>query len=358
MGVWVAGNYTLECFRYLARQGYNLTNITPGIEKADILNILKKLSSNFKTTILAGYPSFVMDILVESKKQKVNLPNSLKILTAGDSFTENWRDEVLKFTTKKNNPEDVISIYGSADAGLMGIETPLSIFLRREAQKNKILFEKLFGKTEKQPALVQFFPEHIYIESLNGELVLTTNTPIPLVRYNIHDVGNVLDFPEMLEILKELGLYKKAKEHNLLNWNLPFVIKHGRTDVSVTYYALNIYPEHIQAGLQNPKLNNYVSGSFKAYNQTTNKHKNEKLVIEVELKNKIKDSHGLVKKISHSILNNLVKFNIEFRKLYAVLGSKAIPKIKLTSQMLLKEGTKKTLLNIKGKKPKIILKNA
>lgn len=356
MGVWVAGNYTLECFRWLSEQGYNITTITPGIEKHDILNILKNLAPNFEKTILAGYPSFVMDILVETKKQKISLTKNFKILTAGDSFSEKWREEALKYLSPNTNKTDIISIYGSADLGVMGFETPLSILIRTTAANNKLFKEKLFGTSEKLPALVQFMPDYIYIESVENELVLTADTAIPLIRYNIHDTGEVISFTDMLEFLKSFNLLQAVQKLKLADWKLPFVIKKGRTDVAVTYYALNIYPEHIEAGLKNSKFSKSISGNFRAYNETVRNEKKENLIIEVEVKGNFKNSNKTLERISSSVLNSLIKLNIEFRKLYNTLGSQATPKIKFVSNILQKSAVPtKTLLYISGKKPKIVL---
>jgi phenylacetate-CoA ligase len=355
MGIWVAGNYTLECFRWISEQGYNITTITPGIEKHDILNILKNLAPNFEKTILAGYPSFVMDILVETKKQKISLTKNFKILTAGDSFSEKWREEALKYLSPNTNITDIISIYGSADLGVMGFETPLSIFTRTAAANNKLFKEKLFGINEKLPALVQFKPDYIYIESVKNELVLTADTAIPLIRYNIHDAGEIISFTDMIKLLKRFKLFNEAKKLKLTNWKLPFIIKNGRTDVAVTYYALNIYPEHIEAGLKNSEFSKSISGNFKAYNETVRNEKKENLIIEVEVKENFKNSNKTLEKISSSVLNSLIKLNIEFRKLYNTLGTQATPKIKLVKNIIQNNtASTKTLLYISGKKPKIV----
>lgn len=356
MGVWVAGNYTLECFRWLAEKGYNITTITPGIEKHDILNILKNLAPNFKKTILAGYPSFIMDLLVETKKQKIPITKNIKILTAGDSFSEKWRDEALKYLGPKANRTSIVSVYGSADLGVMGFETPLSILIRTASVKNKLFKEKLFGTNEKLPALVQFVPDHVYIESIENELVFTADTVMPLIRYNIHDTGEVVSFTDMIKLLRSFNLLNEAQRLKLTDWKLPFIIKKGRTDVAVTYYALNIYPEHIEAGLKNSEFSKSISGNFRAYNETEKNEKKENLIIEVEIKKNLKNYTKILEKISSSVLHNLIKLNIEFRKLYNTLGVEALPKIKLVNDVFQNNTTaKKTLLYVSGKKPKIVM---
>lgn len=350
MGVWVAGGYTLSSCRWLSANGHNITCITPGIEKHDIFNILKLLAPNFSQVVLAGYPAFVMDILKEAAKTKI-IPKGLKLLTAGDAFSEDWRQTALNFLGQKN-PASIISLYGSADAGSIAFETPLSIFIKQKSLKNRDLYEKLFKNAAKEPTILQYLPDQIYLESINEEIVLTTNNTIPLVRYNIHDRGRIFTYDEMSAILEHVGL----KKNNLrYSWNLPFVIQYGRTDVAVTFYALNVYPEHIQAGLKDKKIANLVSGNFKAYNQQVKNHSQENLHLEIEITEKTKPSKKVLDAVAKSIFSNLLRLNAEFRKLYGTIGEKALPQIKLIKQLQYSPSSAKTLISIKGKKPKMFI---
>ncbi|MEK7066767.1 MAG: hypothetical protein AAB949_00105 [Patescibacteria group bacterium] len=357
MGVWVAGNYTMASCRHLFKKGYNITTITPGVEKGDIFNALKELAPRFKNLVLVGYPPFIMDVIHESFKKGIKFDNqNVKILTAGDKFSESWRDSVLKLINKKDEPDSLVSIYGSADAGFLGHETPLSIFLRRESLKNKKLYKSLFGDAGILPGFVHYHPSYVFFEEISGELVFTINTAVPLVRYNIHDTGKVISHEEIKEILKELNLEKEAQAHGLSDWNLPFTVIKGRSDVAVTFYALNIFPEHILAGIQNKKVSKFLSGTFSAYNKTVNKNRTQKLYIKLELAKGVKMSHDVFRLVSRSVVENLIKLNIEYRKLYQVIGTKALPTVSFTSfgdQSFISHEIK-GVLNIKGKKPRFI----
>ena len=295
MGVWVAGNYTLASCRNVARKGYNLTTITPGIEQEDILSILSSLAPNFTNVVLAGYPPFLMNIINEAKKRKIPLKNNLKILTAGDKFSENWRTDTLRLAGIRNAHSSLVGVYGCADAGILGHETPLSIFLRRKAEKNKKLSDELFGIYLDLPGFVQYHPEFVFFEEIHGELVFTANAAIPLIRYNIHDVGSAVPYQEIKNIVKKYNLEKEAAVHGLNVWKLPFLVLKGRTDVAVTFYALKIPPEHIRAGIGNTNIRKFLSGNFFAYNHTFNQSKDQKLYIQLELAQGMKPSRGITK---------------------------------------------------------------
>lgn len=355
MGVWVAGNYTLACCRNLARRGYNLTSISPGTEKEDIFNTLKDLAPKFKNLILAGYPPFVMDIINELPRRRIILKNDIRVLTAGDRFSEDWRATVLK-TLKIKRVNYLISIYGSADAGIMGFETPLSIYLRRQAVKNPHIYKKLFGESSVLPALVQYNPEYIFFEEVKGEFVLTTETSAPLIRYNIHDTGRLFSYEDMIEVIKDCGLEKDARGQGLLEWKMPFLAIEGRSDVAVTFYALNIYPEHIKMSLGDKRISKLISGNYFVYNKTINKGRVQKLCLNLELAPGVEASQEIQVLMADVFVENLKKVNSEFRKLHSSLGSWAIPYVKIIPHESgeLRANTK-GLVQIGGKKARFLV---
>jgi phenylacetate-CoA ligase len=356
MGVWVAGNYTLACCRELAKQGYRISTATPGIEMEDIIDTLRKLTPHFENIILAGYPPFLMDIVNAALKKNITLPANMKFISAGDAFTEAWRSSLMKLIGARDPLRFAISIYGSADAGVLGYETPLSVFLRREALVNRSFTRELFGEDPHQPALVQYDPNTIFFEEHDGELLFTTNTASPLIRYNIHDIGAVVSFSEMKRMMRDHGLLAKAKAAGLDRSQMPFVIKRGRNDVAVTFYALNIYPEHIKKGLDDPRIKKYVSGQFFAFNRSRANEKQQELCLNVELAAGMKPGMVAEQAIQKSVTEHLIAQNIEYRKLYGVLKERALPNIKTIpfgKDQVYQPGAS-GLIGMKGKKIKMI----
>ena len=332
MGTWIAGVFTATSSKYVANNGYNLTVATPGIEKEDILSLLRDFAPNFQRVILTGYPPFLMDVIVEARRRKINLKKmDLRLLFAGESFSEHWRSIIHKLAYIKKPIGGSINVYGSADADLLGHETPLSIYLRKKTLTNKKFMKTLFGDIPFVPTLVQYYPRDKFFESADGELIFTAKSGIPLMRYNIHDKGKILTIKSVEKALKESGLLKEAKKYGLKRWRMPFLTLGGRSDVAVTFYALNIYPENIKAGLEDRKVAKYLSGKFIAENKTVNRGKDQKLIITVELRQGVRPSKKLETKLRESIFRNFVKLNIEYRKLYASIGTKALPVVNLMS---------------------------
>ena len=80
------------------------------------------------------------------------------------------------------------SLYGTADAGVLGNETPLSIFIRRFLAEHPEAARQLFGES-RLPTLVQYDPISRYFETKEGTLLFTGDNGIPLIRYHISDEG-------------------------------------------------------------------------------------------------------------------------------------------------------------------------
>jgi phenylacetate-CoA ligase len=81
----------------------------------------------------------------------------------------------------------------------------------------------------------------------------------PRIRYNVHDVGGLLTFPDARRTLGRLGidigqlraLAATAGPRGPLPWSapipLPFVYIYGRRDATISVMGANIYPEDIES---------------------------------------------------------------------------------------------------------------
>lgn len=327
MGTWIAGTFTMAAIRWLAKQGYNISVITPSIEKEDAVNILRNLAPIFDRIILAGYPPFVRDVFEEAKAKKINIKKlKFNLLLAGENFSERYREILHKIAGIKNRFSGSVSIYGTADSGAIGHETAASVFIRKSALTDKKLALAL-GLKSFMPTIVQYDPKQIFFEMVANELVFSSRSGIPLIRYNIRDTGKLIVHGAMRKILKNCGLLEKAKKLGFEKWQTPFVFLGSRNDVAATFYALNIYPENIKAGLENKDIHGFVSGKFIVYAKLFNNGRDQKLFIEIELGRKIKLSPNLAAKIRKNVFKSLMDLNMEYRKLYRSLGVKILPNI-------------------------------
>lgn len=330
MGNWIAGTFTLSSLREVSRnKNLNLSIITPGIDKDDVVQVLKNFAGNFESVIMFGYPPFLMDVILEAKNLKINLKKlNIHFVFAGENFSEKWRDIIFKNTgVPTGELNRSASIYGTADAGAIGHENPFTVLVRRLTEKNIKFKKELLGDINFTPTIVSYDPKKIYFETINGELVFTTNSGIPLVRYNIKDHGVLFSKNDVLLIMKKHGLLKYSE--NFKKWKNPIIVLKGRNDVSVTFYGLNIYPENLAAGLENMKSLDFITGKYVAKVEQVKNFKEQKLKIAVELKPKILANKEIKELITNTILENLLKLNTEYRKLFNSIHKKAIPEITL-----------------------------
>lgn len=333
MGMWVAGTLTHRAVEDISSR-YNMTVIAPGINKNDVLNIVKKIGNKYDQIIVAGYPPFVKDIIDEGETQEINWGKyQVKFLFAAEAFSEGWRDYLYKKVSSKNPLEDSLNIYGTADALILGHETPLSILIRRKAMIKSDIYKTLFSSEERIPTLVQYNPALRYFEQIGKNLIFTTSSGIPLVRYNIGDEGGLIKFSSMNKIFSSfnIDLNKEAQNQKISTWHLPFLYVFGRDDSTATLYGINIYPETIREAINSGGIQDHVSGKFTILTKSNNNF-NQYLEVNVELKNKTENyPPDLKNKIKETVTNMLKLKNNEYNELYKSLNKKAEPEIKLCS---------------------------
>jgi phenylacetate-CoA ligase len=312
LGTWVGGMFTTNCCRYLAAKGYPLTVITPGNNKPEILRIVQELGGNFQQVVLLGYPPFLKDVIDTGLAQGMQWKQyNIKLVMAGEVFSEEWRNLVAERIGSENPCDDFASLYGTADAGVLGNETPLSICIRRFLARTPAAAKALFGES-RLPTLVQYDPSSRFFEVEEGNILFSGDNGVPLIRYSILDHGGLISYAEMLEFLTNWGfnLLTELENHRGIN-QLPFVYVFGRSNFTVSYFGANIYPENITVGLEQPIIREWVTGKF-VLQIKEDLDKNRFLSVVVELAPGIEDQEQKKSSITNSILTQLLRLNSEF----------------------------------------------
>ena len=198
LGTWVGGLYTLACTRHLAAKGYPVTVVAPGNNKAEILRVIPELAPHCDQTVLLGYPPFVKDVIDTGIAAGLDWTRySVKLVLAGEVFSEEWRDLVGRRAGMRDPCYDSASLYGTADAGVLGTETPLSVGIRRFLAARPEAAGELFGEA-RLPTLVQYDPGSRFFEARDGTLLFSADNGIPLLRYHIADEGGLIGYQDML----------------------------------------------------------------------------------------------------------------------------------------------------------------
>ena len=322
LGTWVGGIYTANCCRHLATKGYPITVITPGNNKLEIFRVIRELAPLFEQTVLLGYPPFLKNVIDSGIAEGIEWQEfNIKLVMAGEVFSEEWRSLVGERLGSNNPCYDSASLYGTADAGVLGNETPLSICIRRFFSQNPGATQEFFGES-RLPTLVQYDPTSRYFEVNNGTLLFSGDNGIPLLRYHIADTGGIVSYEAMLQYLAtknfdpiaELTASNISSNSNI--YPLPFVYVFGRANFVLSYYGANIYPENIQVGVEQPEVKNLVTGKF-IMEIKQDEDSNSILAIAVELAPNIIASDRLKKTITTSITTQLLRLNSEYRNYVA-----------------------------------------
>ncbi|WP_404783724.1 phenylacetate--CoA ligase family protein [Altericista sp. CCNU0014] len=329
LGTWVGGMYTANCCRHLALKGYPITVVTPGNNKTEILRVVQKLSPLFEQTVLLGYPPFLKDVVDSGIAQGVPWPRyNVKWVMAGEVISEEWRALVGQRVGSTHPCLDSASLYGTADAGVLGNETPLSICIRRWLAEHPEASRDLFGES-RLPTLVQYDPLSRFFEVRDGTLLFSGNNGIPLIRYHIADAGGVITYERLLAFLARWGFDPIASlGPDVKIRKLPFVYVFGRAQFVVSYFGANVYPENISVGLEQHPICEWVTGKF-VMMVRFDSDQNESLAIAVELAPGIEASGEKQQAIAESVRYHLCRLNSEFANY--VPADYQMPQIQLRS---------------------------
>ncbi len=317
MGNWIAGTFTLASANLVSWKGYKLTTMTPGYSAQPIMDSIRSLKDSFDQIIIAGHTPFLKELVEAIANSDIeSVRNKIKLLGTGQAVSENWRSFINQ-TLGSKKANNFINLYGSADAALMGFETPESINIRQIVTQDSVKNKALFNEN-RVPSLYNYDPRLTFFEEVAGELVITKDTGCPLIRYNIQDTGGVISNQKMKELLSQ----------NLGQGSLPFVYLFGRDKFMVKIYGANVYSEHVEQALGHNQLQPHISGRF-LMEMITDDNNNPRLVCRVELKEGVKENKKLASLIQQIFIDEIRKINTEYNYVLGEMGDKASPLILL-----------------------------
>lgn len=326
MGSWIAGTFTLACTHLMSWKEYPLVSIHPGYIVEPIITLLEKMAPKFEQTIIAGHTPFLKEVIEIALRKGINFRKTKVILLGtGQGITENWRAYILKLLASKDYYHTMVNLYGSADANLMGFETPLSIFLRKILSGNQKLKKKVFND-ERLPSLYNFDPRIIHLEEHDRQLHITKDTGAPLIRYNIQDEGSVLSFQNLMDFFPHIDQEIKREQAQILTMKLPFVYLFGREKFMIKIYGANVYSEHVQHALNHKSLQPILTGRY-ILEMGYDDSQNPQMICRVELIEGVNIEDSLIATIETVFVEEVRKINSEYNYVLNEMGTKARPVI-------------------------------
>lgn len=214
-----------------------LKSIGPDQKKLE--NTLQLFGPNYRYLVF-GYPPFIKQFVDSTK---LNLDQyRLDLIVGGEGISEGLRSHLRKYF------QTVISSYGASDLEInIGVETELTITLRRLCNDNRALCGRLFGR-ETAPMIFQYNALDYVIETNEaGELLFTIGrqtSAAPKIRYNLRDLGGVMTHRQLTEQLAHNGLNVAGLAQRQSKFPILYVF--GRGDLTVPFYGAKVYPTDIE----------------------------------------------------------------------------------------------------------------
>ncbi|GIJ12282.1 phenylacetate--CoA ligase family protein [Micromonospora andamanensis] len=306
LGNWVGGLYTVAACRRLAADGFPMTLAAPGNNVDEILRVVGELGAWFDQTVLLGYPPFVKNVIDAGRAHGFDWPTyDIKLVLAGEVFSEQWRDLVAARAGTADPVTGVASLYGTADAGVLGNETPLSVRIRRFLAQHPDLASSLLGDS-RLPTLVQYDPADRPFEAgPDGTLTFSADGLAPLIRYHIADEGGVLPYDELVTWCRDHGFEPGDGPR------LPFIYVFGRSLFTVSFFGANVYPENVAVGLERPEVSDWTTGRF-VLRTVEDADRDRHLLVVVELAAGAQATPARERLAAESIRAELLRLNSEF----------------------------------------------
>lgn len=239
LGTWFGGMTITAALRVIAASGrLPITVCTPGLNLAEAVDIYARFYPNFQQVLWITNPSNIglISALISRKQLEVP-PGSCFFPVVGEYFSEAFRENLAaRYHHSPDAPFVVWTGYGSADTGDIGVETAATIRFRKFMHADSGLRQQLFGLDD-TPMLLALNPK-AQVEIIEGQIVVTKDQLVPLVRYNTGDEGGLL---QKADLARDLSL-----PANLLA-ELPetLLFVRGRASNAIIFYGTNLNVQDI-----------------------------------------------------------------------------------------------------------------
>ena len=281
-----------------------LKSIGPDQKKLE--NSLKLFGADYRYLIF-GYPPFIKSFVdttdLDLKQYRLDL------IVGGEGISEPLRTHLLQYF------QTVISSYGASDLEInIGVETELTINLRRLCMKDRELSQMLFGR-ELPPMIFQYNALDYIIEPTpKGELVFTIGrqtSAAPKLRYNLHDLGGVMTHAQVRERLASHGIdiSQLAEPQS----RFPILFVYGRSDLTVPFYGAKVYPTDLEEIINaDPNLVKQIN-SFQI-SSYEDEAINRRLKIRLETVKHLSAPLASTEQLHQTMFEGLCRVNQDFRE--------------------------------------------
>jgi phenylacetate-CoA ligase len=225
-----------------------------GPDATKIVNTLRQFGPQYRY-LICGYPPFLKRLLETADMDLSQY--RIAAAVGGEGMSESLRDYLLRAFDR------VYSSFGASDLEInIAAENDFTIALRRLLRDRPDVAGALGLPRGSLPMVFQYNPLDYYIEVNEvGELLISIcrlDSVSPKIRYNLHDVGGVVRFPELRRALAVVGMSPSDLQSRHLD--LPLLFHYGRSDATIAFYGANVGPADVQEAVYAvPELQDVVS---------------------------------------------------------------------------------------------------
>jgi phenylacetate-CoA ligase len=281
-----------------------LKSTGPDIKK--IVNTLRRFGPRYMY-LICGYPPFLKQ-LVDS--DEIDLSGyDVVAAVGGEGLSESLRGYLLR------SFKAVYSSFGAADLEInIAAENDFTIGVRRLLRDRPEIGEALGLPGHALPMVFQYNPLDYYIEATeSGELLFSIcrlDSLSPKLRYNLHDSGCVIRFPDLTRVLAGFGIAPDDLAERYLD--LPLLFHYGRSDATVAFYGAKVTPADVQEAVFSvPELQGLVTSFVLIVGEDAEANKTLRLAFELA---DGRQAPKEVEPLRAALLDALVAVNQDYRE--------------------------------------------
>lgn len=268
LGSWIGGEHFSWVLKSLAMETpYPFAVFSPGNHHDEIIGMIESAGRFADQIIVFVCPSAIGHLRLRAEQRGRALPlEKLRFVVIGEPFPEPVRLSLQAQARVPAGEPVMLSIFGSADTGVLGFESPVSALVRGCCERDPALAVRL-GFRGVVPHLFHQADPHAFLETVEGELCVTKWQGVPLVRYNLHDAVRLLGWREILaRVRAHTGLPPEVA--GMLSGGaadaLPDVLAvTGRADSCLLLCGTNLTEGMLDAAVRAPELGAWLTGNHR-----------------------------------------------------------------------------------------------
>ena len=336
LGSWVGGDHVSWLLKCMAMEAsYPFCVFAPGNHHDEIIEMISEVQEYVDQIILFLCPSAIGHLHLLASQKGVSLPlEKLRYVVLGEPFPEGLRLSMAKSMGENSSKNFFFSVYGSADTGTLGVESPASVAVRQLLTLNRGLRDET-GIDDPVPHLFHSCAPDTYLESVNGELCVTRWQGIPLVRYNLHDSVRFFDWPTLRAKVLASGHVDSSCDHLLQALRdsssaLPSILAiAGRADRCLILCGTNLTETMLEATIRNTELEAILTGAYEA--RIVYENDRQFLQFDLEVQPGLAPDEAIDRRVYDSLVAALGRVQPEFlddwRNMYQLWDSDPLQRI-------------------------------